>query len=72
MMLLLTSGFLGDGLGLSGLLGGEKGNSNGDIVKAGRTLPIDTKVGGAWSAGKTETGGDVNGLYVPCESVVRM
>lgn len=43
--------------------GSEVGGATG-LLQAGN-LPIDKAQGGAWTAGKTETGGDVNGLYIP-------
>jgi hypothetical protein len=65
ILLLPTSGIMDSGWGL-GLIGGG-GKVKGDgIVQAG-VVPVDKSIGGKWNAGKTETGGDVNGLYVPCE-----
>lgn len=55
----------GWGMGLVGK-GGEKGDG---IVQPGVVVK-DSSVGGKWTAGKTETGGDVNGLYVPSKSPV--
>jgi hypothetical protein len=63
MMLLPTSGLMSERWGF----GFGKGEEAG-VVKAG-VVPIDTRTGSGWSPGKTETGGDVNGLYVPCESL---
>jgi hypothetical protein len=65
MLLLPTSGIMDSGWGM-GLLGG-KGEVKGDGVVQPGVVAKDSSVGGKWTPGKTETGGDVNGLYVPCE-----
>lgn len=46
---------------------GWNGVGKDTVLQAG-TLPIDKTLGGSWTAGKTETGGDINGLYIPSKS----
>lgn len=67
ILLLPTSGLMDSGWGM-GLVG--KGGEKGDGIVQPGVVVKDSSVGGKWTAGKTETGGDVNGLYVPSESPI--